>query len=56
MAALPFPGRWEGIRFTTTEDDLGMTWESSLYSEERMSQNPNNDAAEVNVPWLVDAS
>jgi hypothetical protein len=32
MAALPFPGRAGGIRFTTTEVDLGITCESSLNS------------------------
>ena len=32
MAALPFPGRAEGIRFTTTEEDLGIVCESSLSS------------------------
>ncbi len=32
MAALPFPGRTEGIRFTTTEEDLGIVCESSLSS------------------------
>jgi hypothetical protein len=32
MAALPFPGRAEGIRFTTTEEDLGIICESSLSS------------------------
>ena len=32
IAALPFPGRAEGIRFTTTEEDLGIVCESSLSS------------------------
>lgn len=32
MAALPFPGRAGGIRFTTTEEDLGTMCESSLSS------------------------
>jgi hypothetical protein len=32
MAALPFPGRAGGIRFTTTEEDLGIICESSLSS------------------------
>jgi hypothetical protein len=32
MAALPFPGRTGGIRFTTTEEDLGTTCVSSLNS------------------------
>jgi hypothetical protein len=32
MAALPFPGRAGGIRFTTTEEDLGTICESSLSS------------------------
>ena len=32
IAALPFPGRAGGIRFTTTEVDLGITCESSLNS------------------------
>ena len=32
MAALPFPGRAEGTRFTTTEEDLGTICESSLSS------------------------
>jgi len=32
IAAFPFPGRAGGIRFTTTEEDLGITCESSLSS------------------------
>ncbi len=32
MAALPLPGRAGGIRFTTTDEDLGITCESSLSS------------------------
>jgi hypothetical protein len=32
IAALPFPGRTEGTRFTTTEEDLGIICESSLSS------------------------
>ena len=32
MAALPFPGRAEGIRFTITEEDLGIVCESSFSS------------------------
>ena len=32
MAALPFPGRTGGTRFTTTEEDLGIICESSLNS------------------------
>ena len=32
MAALPFPGRAGGIRFTITEEDLGIVCESSLSS------------------------
>jgi hypothetical protein len=32
IAALPFPGRADGTRFTTTEEDLGTTYESSLSS------------------------
>jgi hypothetical protein len=32
MAALPFPGRAGGTRFTTTDEDLGIICESSLNS------------------------
>jgi hypothetical protein len=32
IAALPFPGRAGGTRFTTTEEDLGIICESSLNS------------------------
>ena len=32
MAALPLPGRAGGIRFTTIDEDLGITCESSLSS------------------------
>jgi hypothetical protein len=32
IAALPFPGRVRGTRFTTTEEDLGMVCESSFNS------------------------
>jgi hypothetical protein len=34
IAALPFPGRVGGTRFTTTDEDRGMICESSLNSAE----------------------
>lgn len=33
MAAFPFPGRCDGKRFTMTEEDRGIIWESSLHSK-----------------------
>ena len=32
IGILPLPGRTAGTRFATTDDDLGITCESSLYS------------------------
>jgi hypothetical protein len=47
IAALPFPGRVGGTRFTTTDDDRGMICESSLNSgEERGHQFVENGGEE----------
>ena len=46
IAALPFPGRVGGTRLTTTEDDRGMSCESSLNSGEEPRHRFVEDAVE----------
>lgn len=46
IAALPFPGRVGGTRFTTTDDDRGMICESSLNSGEESGHRLVEDGGE----------